>query len=504
MARELVHKSSEFGRRRAAGPAVPHTRTILVMAIIASIIGGSLLFFIKPYFIFGPILLVVLIAIVVKYPISGLYLYMLIMYLRPQDLFGFLAILRPNIFILGLTVVSLVIHRKLEGKAHITLLPNDKMFLAFMVAAVLSNVTSFWFSSSVETTIELLKISVFYFVAVMLLNTRKRIKTYMILYLLSMGFVSLIQIWTYLTVGLNRSTGKGGYGIIVGGATILGGGGPLRGSTEGVNGVGGYSTYFLANSSELGLGLCVAYPLCYYLFKGTSSRLLKVICLVLLVMFVISIIFTGSRGAFVGFVMTLLYILYKQKKLLIGLVVIAVLSPLAIYLASDQYVERIESIKNVESDQSIEIRLRLWRAAVDMVADYPVFGVGTGNFPNAYGSVYRAKGSASLYWSPHNVFIQIVTEMGLVGFTVYLIFIGSIFWINYKSRQLLAAFDDEKLLYFLSHGIDVILVGYIIAGQFITATYYPHLFQFSVWASAIYLVARKRAKQHEAELKAAA
>jgi len=504
MARELVHQSSEFGRRRASAPGVPHTKALLILSILVSIAGGILLFFVKPYFVFGPILLVVLIAVVIKYPISGLYLYMLIIYLRPQDLFNFLAILRPNIFILALTVISLVIHRKLEGKTHLTLLPNDKMFLAFMVAAVLSNVTSFWFSSSIETTIELLKISVFYFIAIMLLNTRKRLKTYMVLYLLSMGFVSLVQIWTYLTVGLNRSTGKGGYGIIVGGTTIFGGGGPLRGSAEGVNGVGGYSTYFLANSSELGLGLCVTYPLCFYLFKGTSSRLLRFICLVLLVMFVISIIFTGSRGAFVGFVGTLLYMLYKQKKLLIGLVFMAVLSPLAIFIASDQYVERIESITDVETDQSIGIRLQLWRAAVDMVADYPIFGVGTGNFPNAYGSVYRAKGSASLYWSPHNVFIQIVTEMGLVGFSVYLLFLGSIFWINYKSRRLLAAFDDEKLLYYMSQAVDVLLIGYIVAGQFITATYYPHVFQFSVWASAIYLVARKRAKRHEAELEAAA
>jgi probable O-glycosylation ligase (exosortase A-associated) len=333
----------------------------------------------------------------------------------------------------------------------------------------------------------------------MLLDNPVRIKRYLVYYLLSIGFVSLVQIFTYLTVGLTRSTGKGGYGIIVGGTTVLGGGGPFKASTEGVNGVGGFSTHFLANASELGLGLCVTYPLCYFLFRGTRSRPLKLVCLLLMAMFLVSIIFTGSRGAFVGLLATLVYLLYKEKKLIIGLVILALLSPLAVYLASDQYVERIESITDYESDQSVGIRLQLWRAAVDMVADYPIFGVGTGNFANAYGSAYRAKGSASLYWSPHNVFIQILTEMGLVGFTVYLIFIGSIFWINHKSRRLLADLKDQKLLYHISQGIDVILVGYIVAGQFITATYYPHLFQFSVWASAIYLVALKLAKQRRAE-----
>ena len=53
----------------------------------------------------------------------------------------------------------------------------------------------------------------------------------------------------------------------------------------------------------------------------------------------------------------------------------------------------------------------------------------------------------------------------------------------------------DKMLYNLTFGVDVILVGYIVAGQFITATYYPHQFQFSVWASAIYLVAKKQANQ---------
>lgn len=501
MAPRTAKARSDFGRRRTFTPT-SDAKSILITAIIISIIGGILLFMVKPYFIFGPILLVMLVAIILRYPVFGLYLYMFIVYLRPQDLFGFLVILRPNIFLLALTVVSLIIHRKFTGRTHIELLRNDKMFLAFLVAAVLSNITSIWFSSSVGTTIELLKVSIFYFVAIMILDDTQKIVRYIFLYLLSIGFVSLVQIYTYLTVGLNRSTGLGGYGIIVGGTTILGGFGPMRMSAEGVNGVGGYSTHFLANASELGLGLVVAYPLCYYLFRGAGNRLVKIICLTLLFLFIISIIFTGSRGAFVGMVGTLIYLLYREKKLLIGLAMLAILSVPAYFLVSDRYVERIESIGEYESDASVNIRFQLWRAAVDMVIDYPVFGVGTGNFPVAYGGTYRAKDSANLYWSPHNVFIQIITEMGLVGFTMYILFIASIFWINRQSRALLAKLDGDRMLYHLTKAIDIILVGYIIAGQFITATYYPHLFQFSVWASAVYLVAKRLVSEKEAALQA--
>ncbi len=501
MAQTVQKTTSDFGRRKTFKPTSA-TRNILIAAIIISIISGLLLFLVKPQFIFGPILLILLVAVILKYPISGLYLYMLVIYLRPQDLLGFLIVLRPNIFVQALTIISFIIHRKLSGHTQITLLRNDKLFLAFLVAAVLSNITSIWFSSSVDTTLELLKMTAFYFTAIMLLSNTKRIVTYITLYLLSMGFVSLVQIFTYLTVGLTRSTGLGGYGIIIGGTTVLGGGGVMNTGSEGVNGVGGYSSYFLANASELGLGLVVTYPLCYYLFRGTSSRVLRIICGLLLAMFIVSIVFTGSRGAFVGMVGTLIFILYKEKRLILGLIVLAVLSVPAYYLVSARYVERIESIREYQEDQSVGIRLELWKAGLKMIADYPVFGVGTGNFPVAYGGTYRAKDSASLYWSPHNVFIQILTEMGLVGFTIYILFIWSIFWTNMQTRKLLARLGGRRVLFHLTKGVDVILVGYIIAGQFITATYYPHIFQFSVWASAMYLVAKKMVDQQEAAVKA--
>jgi probable O-glycosylation ligase (exosortase A-associated) len=474
----------------------------MIAALILAVGGGALMFFVKPYFVFGPILLIFLVAVIVKYPISGLYLYMLVTYLRPQDLFGFLVILRPNIALLALTVISLAIHRRLENRDRITLLPNDKAFLAFLMAAVLSNVTSVWFSSSMETTGELAKVGVFYFTAILLLDTVPRLRRYFDWYIYSVAFVSLVQIWTYLTVGLNRTTGKGGYGIIIGGATVLGGAGPMSKATADVNGVGGYSSYFYANASELGLGLCIAYPISYYLFRATANKWLRLVFLGLTGLFIWSIVVTGSRGAFVGFVATLVYILYKEKKLIVGLIVAAFLAAPATYLVSDEYVNRIKSIGEYKEDVSVEIRFQVWRAALSMIADHPLFGVGTGNFATAYGSFYKAAGDLSSYTSPHNIFVQVFAELGLLGIVVYLAFIAAIFYLNRKTRQMLRAIDDARNLVLYTHGIDVALLGYIVAGQFITATYYPHLFQFSVWASAIYLMARNMVNEKKAQLDA--
>ena len=115
MADEHVQRQSEFGARKPFRP-VSDTRGIFVMAILTALLAGVLLFFIQPEFIFGPIILFLLVALIFKYPVLGLYLYMFIVYLRPQDLFGFMVVLRPNIALLALTTVSLVIHRRIGGR----------------------------------------------------------------------------------------------------------------------------------------------------------------------------------------------------------------------------------------------------------------------------------------------------------------------------------------------------------------------------------------------------
>jgi O-antigen ligase len=440
----------------------------------------------------GLILLIPLVCIVIRHPIVGLYLYLLLTYLRPQDLLGFLSVLHPNLVVLGLTIIGLITHRRTAEEPRISFLRNDKIFLALLIAVLLSNFTSIWLKTSVEATIEFIKISVFYFIAIKLLNNRQRIKTYFTYYIYSVAFVSLVQIYTYFTVGVNRLTGRGGYGIIIAGKRLLGGAGPLLASAENVHGVGGYSSHFFGNASELGLGLCVAYPVSYYLFKSSKDRLHRIIFLSITGMLIFSIILTGSRGAFLALLATVAYILYKEKRLFVGLLIMTILMAGPVYyIASEKYVDRIKSIGKYENDESVNVRFQLWRAGARMIADRPVFGVGIENFSIAYGSSYRTEESASIYWSPHNIFIQIATELGLVGFTIYILFIAAIFKTNRESRHQLNNTTNSQVLLNLTSAIDVSLVGYIIAGQFITATYYPHLFQLSIWTSVIYLTGKR-------------
>jgi len=485
--------ATEFGRRKTFKPPSP-VRSIFIAAIIFSIVGAVLLFFVEPHYLFATIAVLVVVILILKYPVFGLYLYLLVSLLRPQDIIYQLGAVRPNISILAVSLISLIIHRKVKGEFKITLTTPDKAFGLFLVAVLLSNVTSFWVSYSINETIEFFKLVPFYLLAVSLLNSTSRIERYLRYSIYAMIFVCLVQIYTYHVIGLTRATGVGGYGIIFPNGYQLGGFGMAKDLGGSVYGVGGYSGAFLGNASELGLAAVMYFPISWYLFKISRSRWMRIFFIVATIILLYSVQVCGSRGAFLALVLTLLYALYKEKKLLIGLVCIIILAG-PIYIATgDLYKERIASIAEGTDDESANIRVQLWKAGMRMLLANPAFGVGMSNFTNAYGGAYRAEGSRSLYWSPHNILIQVASETGLVGLMAYLAIFYAIGRTNRSTRRYASELPDKsgKIFVSLSNALDIALVGYFIAGQFITATYYPHLFQMAFLSSSLYITVRRK------------
>jgi O-antigen ligase len=73
-----------------------------------------------------------------------------------------------------------------------------------------------------------------------------------------------------------------------------------------------------------------------------------------------------------------------------------------------------------ETGDSIDTRTTIWRAAVDMVRDHPVTGVGLDQFLGQYGRRYvRPAGWPERYTShPHNVLLDFWLSLGLAGVAV--------------------------------------------------------------------------------------
>ncbi|MDZ4722488.1 MAG: O-antigen ligase family protein [candidate division Zixibacteria bacterium] len=448
----------------------------------------------------GTVLAVLFVIVMLKKPYWGFILYVIMVYLRPADVIHALGAIRLQAGLLALLIVLWILNSFVFTRRGYAIEKIDRAIFGFLGVMGLSIFTSIYLSESVNLFTEFSKFVIFYVLASQMIRSEKNLKTFTYVVLGCVAFVCVIQIWTYLTIGKNVSTGLGGYGIHIGPLHLESSRPIMTGSDDNVHGVGGFSSGFLANASELGLGVLVLFPFAYYLIAAVKTVWHKFILGSLCALFVVSLVICGARGAFVGVIAVFGMIFWRSKhKLLIalsGLIFFAGLIP----LLPDEYIDRIVSTANYEEDESANIRLTLWTAGLHMIIDRPILGMGVGNFSTAYGGTYRTEASANIWWEPHNIFVQAGTEMGLLGLAAFIYIMVVTFRENKKSLKSLRDLgEDKSFLASYIHAVDIGLVGYIVSGCFITSTYYPHLYLMGLLARTCSIIVREKVEKKKAE-----
>ena len=135
---------------------------------------------------------------------------------------------------------------------------------------------------------------------------------------------------------------------------------------------------------------------------------------------IVGLVAAASRGAFVGFVFLLLVFaaLTRRKLLLAGIAAVALLG--VGWIGLDAIIQGFGS-RGLEGS-----RLALWRDALRMLPDFPLFGVGWNAFGMAY---YRYQ----TFWRPyffqaaHNEYLDLLLTTGLVGAALALWALGESF-----------------------------------------------------------------------------
>lgn len=89
-----------------------------------------------------------------------------------------------------------------------------------------------------------------------------------------------------------------------------------------------------------------------------------------------------------------------------------------------QYVARFESITNTTTDGSNLGRFEVWTSSINMLKDYPAIGVGIGQWRTKYEESYRLPSENQHLYHAHNNFIQLLSEVGILGLLGVLIFYG--------------------------------------------------------------------------------
>jgi O-antigen ligase len=240
-----------------------------------------------------------------------------------------------------------------------------------------------------------------------------------------------------------------------------------------------------SNPNDLAFAIVLSLPFCLAFLLKTNSILRKAVWGVALLLMMAALFLTGSRGAFITFLVTgavsLWHFGIKARRfyLIFAAAVIAIIVGVA---AGGQLKDRLfamsgeglETSAQSSAYGSYEQRRILISRSLDGIERYPVLGIGLHNFPS-YSGVWR---------DVHVTYLQIAVEGGIPVLILYLLFFQRGFS-NLRKLRRMKGLDPEMNL--LAGALHSSLVGFLVGALFAPEAYqyFPY---FAVAYTAVLLV----------------
>lgn len=383
--------------------------------------------------------------------------YLFIEYFRPQSIYPAIDILPwAQVFLLGALGASFF-----DKKSSFYWTWTHTWVILFTLQIYLSFLFAYDVSWSKFYAINFYQWIIIFFVVTKVVTTKER---FYILFLVF--FLCSLKI----AVGTSRTFAMRGFGF----------------TSWGLQGPSGY----FQNSGELAIQMVILFCISIYLVKtlwARSGNAQKVLLLISLFTPVLTVIGASSRGGQIALVLVL--VIYFNLKILKPKILIAAATIfyLIFLLIPEEQKVRFESMGD---DNTSEQRILYWTNGYEMIKEHPLFGVGYYNFIPYYSDNYpddvlfvnpRGEKIAEL---PHNILVQIGTDAGIPAIIFYIALSISQFIFSKKSD----ANDYDAVSFGIYKGLCLGIIGYWIAGQFVTVTYYPFL-----WISVALIVSFKHA-----------
>ncbi len=233
---------------------------------------------------------------------------------------------------------------------------------------------------------------------------------------------------------------------------------------------------FFENSADLSTEMLMFAPIAFELAMFVKPHVKRVTHWVLMLGSMagaMTVLGASSRGAQValGAQATWMAIQRKLKiKILIGIA--------AVIVVGYHFLPATEKARfaTAGTDKTSIQRLDYWKAGIDMIKHHPYFGVGFFNFAPLYAIRDPNRIFFGIAQLPHNIFIQVGTDAGLIGLAIFLILIYRNLRLTGEiSRRCTSSNDGPGFAPNVARGLAIATWGFVIAGQFNTVGYYPFI-----------------------------
>jgi probable O-glycosylation ligase (exosortase A-associated) len=388
----------------------------------------------------------------------GLFLFTVVLYFRPYEMFPALASLRSLAYWIAVSTLLIFVPSQLGLEGNLTTRPREvNLILLLSLCALLSVPLAMDRAEAWSSFVEFLKVVVMFIVMVNVVRTQRRLRILLFLSLAVGCVVSAGAINDYrlghFTVAGDRIAG------------IIGG--------------------MFANANDMALHLVMMTPISIALFFGTRSIIKKAFYGAFTAIMVVGNVVTFSRGGLLGLVAAMAVILWKlgrRHRLLVFVLALSLAFSLVAFMPGTM-VERLSSIFDPTSDVSggasaISRRALLFRSLLVM-SRHPLLGVGMGNFHSV--SIHEQVS--------HNAYTQVGAELGIAAMLLYIMLITTAFKrMRGIERETPEAKQSRSSFYYLSVALQASLVGYMVCSFFISVAFQHYIYYLLGYAVCLHRI----------------
>jgi O-antigen ligase len=381
-------------------------------------------------------------------------------YVRPQNIYTWLDVVPWGFMFLLIALFSMLSDRSVKMVKCV----ENNILLAFFFIVILSGVFAFKPMVSWDAKTEIINWILVYFLTVNIINSEKRFYLFLLGYMIFSFKMSQHGFTTWARRGFSFTQ----WGLI-------GAGGYFQNSGE-------YAIQMLIFGS-----MSAAFVLA---LKEKWGRFKKWFFYLMPFTAFMVVLGASSRGSQVGLLVIGLLLMVRVKAGFKIFVTMAVLLTLAYFLLPE---EQLARFSDMGDDTNSKTRFAYWAYGWEVIKDHPIFGVGYNNWLKyAYYAVPAGIFDGRIQL-PHNIYIEVAAESGFLGLFGFLALIVVAFSINAKTRKMSSQFEN-KLYYNLTFGFSMGLVGYLVAGTFVTVFYYPFF-----WVQIALIVAMHNVVRNKVE-----
>lgn len=392
---------------------------------------------------------------------AGLFIFSVILYLRPYELFPALSSFTSMAFYTGLVTLIVYGITQFSTEGNLTARHREvSLALLFGIAAILSipvaiDPNEAWTAFSEK----IVKVLLIFIVIVNVVRTELRLKLLILL---------ALAVSVYLSIGALQDYQLGVLKF-----------GKIENNNLRVAGrIGG----LFDNSNDLALHLVTMAPIAIALALAKRGVVGKIVYLGSAALMVAGIVVTFSRGGFLGLVAASFILVRKlgRNNRVSATAGFALAAVLFLALAPGDYAGRITTIFNSAADVtgSSTQRNQVLQRSVLVALRYPLFGVGPGNF---HYKSFQELGT-------HNAYTQVGAEMGIAAMVIYMMFlIAPLKRLRDIERETHSQPGDRRF-YYLAIGLQASLIGFMVSSFFGAVAYQWYAYYLVGYAICLHRV----------------